>query len=322
MREHIAAFTASVLINVAAFSTVERAASHYGDALRLEQQKKEARPAPGNQTSFDFIEAPPGASTHKPLKETSRISDRDAIAQDLTPDKKDISRQAPPKIEAKGRADQLEQKRFVPSQAPLAPLAPSPAVPPVPAVEKPASSSSRTAKEPGEGPDAQRPVAPPQETRTELSAEERQARMPSPAQAPAAPRQGLAGADKISTPAVSRSRSHGAQVYGRTSFEATGSGMGRYMKDMKERIWLTWFPYLAIHYPKDFRSASATIGFTIAADGRLLDVRVVAGEGGEIFAAFCVEAIQKASPFGPLPAEILDLTNRDDLDAQFVFNFW
>ena len=94
------------------------------------------------------------------------------------------------------------------------------------------------------------------------------------------------------------------------------------MRNMKERIWLAWFPYLAFHYPKDFRAAKAVISFRLSSDGRLMSVDVVESEGGDVFSAFCVEAIQRAAPFGNLPDEVMDLTGKDELDVQFGFNFW
>ena len=144
----------------------------------------------------------------------------------------------------------------------------------------------------------------------------------SPASSPSPRVSGQPTHNRINTPAVSRARSHGAQVYGMTSFDATGSGMGKYMKNLKERIWLSWFPYLAFHYPKDFRTADAVIAFKLDRDGQVRNVQVLHSEGTPVFAAFCMEAVQRASPFGPPPAEVLDLIGRDELDVQFVFHFW
>ena len=111
-------------------------------------------------------------------------------------------------------------------------------------------------------------------------------------------------------------------MYGVTSFEATGSGMGKYIKNMKERIWLAWFPYLAAHYPKDFKSADVLLSFTLDAQGRVRTVRVVESKGSALFSAFCMEAVQRASPFGPLPQEILDLVGKDELEIKFAFHYW
>ena len=133
---------------------------------------------------------------------------------------------------------------------------------------------------------------------------------------------GVAGPDRITTPATSRAKSHGAQIHGAASFEATGSGMGAYVKNMKEKVWLSWFPYLAFHYPMDFRAADAVIEFTLNAGGEIRTVNVAKSEGSPLFAAFCVEAVQRAGPFGPLPREVLDLTGKDQIEVKFEFHYW
>ena len=45
--------------------------------------------------------------------------------------------------------------------------------------------------------------------------------------------------------------------------------MGVYMKNLKEKIWLSWFPYLAFKYPMDFKSADAVISFTLNQKGEV-----------------------------------------------------
>ena len=107
-----------------------------------------------------------------------------------------------------------------------------------------------------------------------------------------------------------------------TSFDATGSGMGGYMKTLRERIWLAWFPYLAFHYPKDFKSADAVVEFRLDASGQVRSVRILSSEGSPVFAAFCMEAVQRAAPYGPVPPEVLDLTGKDELEVRFAFHFW
>src|SRR6185295_4551867 len=112
----------------------------------------------------------------------------------------------------------------------------------------------------------------------------------SPAMTPSQP--GVGGRDRITTQEMSRNRSHGAQLYGVTSFEATGSGMGVYIKNMKEKIWLAWFPYLAVHYPKDFKSADVLVSFMLNAKGEVRIVRILESKGSPLFSAFCMEAVQ------------------------------
>lgn len=292
MRTQIAALSISLAVNGLALQSVENAAMSTQAAVRLEQKKKDLLEKYG-PVPFEFVESPPQSPIEAPLK-TKKISDRDALSQDKTPDKENSPREAPPKLEKQGPADQLEQRRFDPARAPSAASTPSPASSfsppsaPAPSLEMPPSAASA----------------------------------PSSASAPSAALQGLSGQDKITTPAVSRARSHGAQVYGVTSFEASGSDMGQYVKNMKEKIWLAWFPYLSFHYPKDFRSADALIEFSLNAEGEVKRVKVLESEGSPLFATYCVEAIQRAGPFGPPPREILDLMGKDELESKFAFHYW
>lgn len=138
----------------------------------------------------------------------------------------------------------------------------------------------------------------------------------------AEPVQALTGQDRITTTEISKVKPQGAQLYGTTSFEATGSGMGVYMKNLKEKIWLAWFPYLVVHYPKDFKSADAVVNFKLNAKGEVKIVELVESKGSPLFAAFCVESIERAGSFGPLPQEILDLVGKDELEIKFAFYYW
>ena len=116
-------------------------------------------------------------------------------------------------------------------------------------------------------------------------------------------------------------KSGGAQLYGMVSFEATGSGMGVYMKNLKEKIWMSWFPYLAFHYPTDFRGSRAVVSFTLGAKGELKKIKIVEREGSPAFATYCLEAVKKVGGFGDLPKEILALLGKDELEIKFGFNY-
>ena len=133
--------------------------------------------------------------------------------------------------------------------------------------------------------------------------------------------QGLTGQDKITTQESGKMKSAGAQLQGMTSFEATGSGMGEYMKNMKERIWLAWFPYLAYKYPMDARGADTVLSVVLSAKGEVKIVRLLESDGNELFSAFCMEAVQRAGGFGPLPQEILALLGKEELEIKFGFHY-
>ncbi|MEI8344883.1 MAG: hypothetical protein WCG06_02305 [Candidatus Omnitrophota bacterium] len=157
----------------------------------------------------------------------------------------------------------------------------------------------------------------PADQKTQQQQERPQSKPPQEASKP----QGLTGQDKISTQLMARTRSFGALLEGMTSFEASGTQMGAYMKNVKERVWLSWFPYLAFQYPQDYRSADAVIGFTLDRKGNVKSVQILENYGSPLFAAFCVDAVQKASGFGPVPDEILALTGQDQIDIRFGFHY-
>ena len=317
MRVEAVAFAISLAVNAWIVGGFDRALDDYGTQVTREIEKAKQKDDL-DALEFQYIESPPKTAPEKPL-EPRKISDRDSVAQDETPDKTLTRRQDAPRIETQAHSDQLEQQRFDPAAAPQAASKP---------MEERLPSMETTRETPKEE------VTPPSEfaesieqekTETpeaEVTAVRQAPSKASPASEPQAPRQGLSGRDKITTQAFSRQNSSGAQIYGVAAYEAMGTGMGTYMKHLKEKIWLTWFPYLSFHYPKDFRSADAVIEFTLDKSGQVKAVRIADQKGSPLFASFCVEAIQRAAPFGPLPQDVLDLMGRDDLEINFAFHYW
>ena len=287
MRAELVAFTASVLINAGVLASVDHSVVYYDRALSAGQMKTQTRNT--DSLIFEFIESPPKTHARRPT-DAHRVSDHDSLNQDLTPDK--TSAQDLPQVKTVGPSDQLAQQR---AEAASSPAAASPAL-----AKKPPLMRQTESGKPKEKTQAV----------SEFGAE----------QSPLV--HGLSGADRITTPEISKSRSHGAQLYGVTSFEATGSGMGEYMKNLKEKIWLAWFPYLVIHYPKDFQTADALVSIHLNAQGQVKIVELAENTGSPLFAAFCMEAIQSAGAFGPVPQEILDLLGKDELEIKFAFHYW
>ncbi|MBI3315382.1 MAG: TonB family protein [Candidatus Omnitrophica bacterium] len=238
---------------------------------------------------FQFVEARPKVIPDAP-KESRRISERDALNQDLLQDKSKAA--VSPRTKTQGATDQLAQQKNE------SPQEPAPLIEEKPAFIEPVSPKAQDGV----------PAA--------VSATSQEAMKPKPRVV------GLTGQDKITTQEMSKLKSPGAALFGQTSFEATGSGMGAYMKNLKEKVWLAWFPYLAFRYPQDHRGADVVISFTLNASGELEMVRVLQSEGSPHFAVYCVEAIQRASPFGPLPSEILALVGKDELEIRFGFHYY
>ncbi len=305
MRVELVTFTASVLINVAILGSFEKVTTQYEQILAQEKKTQEIEDKLGG-LAFEFVEAPKKVVPKPPAK-TKKISDRDAVAQN--PDGVPSTSDATPKIDSVGPSDQLEQKRSLPTQPPISPSKPAPEIQPTPAPREAPTPSAEMAKKQSLEPERQ----------------EEAIQNPSkytPDQKPLQTVVGLTGSDRITTKAISRTQSRGAQISGETSFEAMGSDMGIYFKNMKERIWLSWFPYLSIHYPKDFRSADVIVQFYLSGDGEVLRTEVLDYKGSPLFAAFCMEAVKKAGPFGKVPPDVLALLGKDELEVKFGFHFW
>lgn len=290
---------ASVVFHVVILFSVDRAVTINQEELSKEAQKTLRKNSEG--VSFEFVEAPPKIYPQKPA-DTKKISDRDALNQDLTPDKSKST--GVPATLAPGPSDQLAQKRVSPSQVVEA----RPKVDP-----KPQQVKEVTPK-------------PPLSTISEESKivevkKDTEESKPKAAVEPQAPAQGLTGQDKITTQETGKVKSQGAVLLGTTSFEATGSGMGEYMKNLKEKIWLAWFPHLAFHFPQDFDGADAVVSMTLNAKGEVKILKIVQSEGSEIFAAYCLDSIQRASGFGSLPQELLAITGKEELEIRFGFHY-
>ena len=98
--------------------------------------------------------------------------------------------------------------------------------------------------------------------------------------------------------------------------------MGKYMRSLKEKIWLQWFPYISYQYPKDFKSADALLEFKISKEGDVLDVKILDNKGSPLFAVFCAEAVRRVVNFGALPEEYLGVSGKNELEVKFAFHFW
>lgn len=234
---------------------------------------------------FEFVEAPPKTHLQKP-EDSPRISDRDALNQNRVEDQPGLH--DTPNIKTQGVMDQLAQKQASDARAAI------------PRVEPSSVQKTDVARLP-DGQGDQKSDRPPVNPQT--------------------PIQGLTGQDKITTQEMTKFKSRGAEIVGITSFEATGSGMGAYMKNLKEKIWLSWFPYLAFKYPQDFKSADVLIRFTLNQKGEVKILQVLESQGSPLFASVCMDAIQRASGFGEVPQEMLALTGKDEIEIKFGFHY-
>lgn len=84
---------------------------------------------------------------------------------------------------------------------------------------------------------------------------------------------------------------------------------GPYMADLQRRLKRAWFP------PKGHEMDKVTVQFKVLRDGALSSCKVVHSAGEPISDQAALQAVQNASPFGPLPL------GAADLNVNFTFDF-
>ena len=86
---------------------------------------------------------------------------------------------------------------------------------------------------------------------------------------------------------------------------------GPYMKELQRRIKMNWDP------PKGNESKRVILLFSIARDGRLLNVKVHRSSGLQSADNAAIEAVKLTAPFRPLPPEF----RGQSVDIQFTFDY-
>lgn len=279
----LACFGLSLILNGAAVVSLGP-----GFSTAAHENAKENALRKGDAIRFEYVESP--VKTYRlPPRSSGKISDKNALDQDPTCNK---NASGAPAVKSLGPADQLRQSRKSSAK---------------PKAEKNEASPK---PDPGTG-EAGIPVR-----------VQPQSAVSKP-QEPLRAEQGKAGAepDKIEIQEMAKTEAGGAALFGVTSFEATGSGMGEYMKRLKEKVWGAWFPYIAFKYPQEFIGSDSVLIITLDAKGEVKRLRVIESNGSEAFTTFCMQAIQRASGFGDLPAEVLALTGKDQIDLRFAFHY-
>ncbi len=269
-----------------------------GFSTATHENAKENALRKGDAIRFEYVESP--VKTYRlPPRSSGKISDKNALDQDQAR-KKNAS--GAPAVTSLGPANQLRQSRK------SSPAARSQSA--QPAKPKTEKNEASPTPDPGTG-----------ETGIPVRVQTQSA--VSKPQEPRRAEQGKAGAvpDKIEIQEMAKTEAGGAALFGVTSFEATGSGMGEYMKRLKEKVWGAWFPYIAFKYPQEFIGSDSVLIITLDAKGEVKRLRVIESTGSEAFTTFCMQAIQRASGFGDLPAEVLALTGKDQIDLRFAFHY-
>lgn len=322
---YLPAFLLSIAINGAVLYGFDRAA-YFSAAQTLKHEKRLALEKQRSELSFEFVEAPPKTRPEKPRK-TKKISDRDALAQDQAAERANAGNS--PAIPTLGVADQLYQ-HIGSKQSPASPKAELATTEEM--KDKPENRDKEPEKKKSEKTSLDAFVKAPMETAApekegdtikvieEQPPQEKRPRQ-SPKSEPKPPVKGIAGQARINTAEMAKHASVSAKFFGVTSFETTGSGMGEYMKGVKEKVWLAWFPYLSYKYPQDYRHADVVVSIRLDPNGDVKSLTVLDYEGDPLFADYCMNALQRANNFGKLPDEIVALLKDGELEIRFGFHY-
>lgn len=110
---------------------------------------------------------------------------------------------------------------------------------------------------------------------------------------------------------------------GYDSFQAQGSGLGKYLKQLREKIGLKFHQMVLFHYKTNYIFESKTsVEFSIAKDGSLKKLETFFIEGDPMFPEYCKTVVNAASPFLVIPDSI-DRYLEDDntLKIKFMFGY-
>ena len=95
--------------------------------------------------------------------------------------------------------------------------------------------------------------------------------------------------------------------------------LGRYQKSVKAAIGSRWYYYISGKMDV-IAPGSLKVGFTIAADGKVTNVRVESNTSNPSFAELCERAVREAE-FAPPPPDAFEPLDGGQLDMSFTFTF-
>jgi len=114
----------------------------------------------------------------------------------------------------------------------------------------------------------------------------------------------------------------GVERFGDVTFNARKHELGAYIRTLKHRIWLKWFPMVEFKYNSLAITSKTAVGFKVQPDGSLGDIQIVEHRGDEYLKAIATSAVSEAAPFDPLPEGFESLDGEDTLDIVFTFHYY
>jgi len=106
---------------------------------------------------------------------------------------------------------------------------------------------------------------------------------------------------------------------GTVAIDATFSEFGEYQRQLMTAIQAGWYREIEQFQPVD-TGAEVRIRFTIEADGKVSNVRVVSTTAEDLATSICEWAIEKRSPFRPWTPEMVEVFDQSrTLDVKFIY---
>jgi len=107
---------------------------------------------------------------------------------------------------------------------------------------------------------------------------------------------------------------------GFTNFEAMQDQIAPYLREIRKQVEKRWIEGLVTRY-NGTQPTEAVIDCAISPEGKLISATVAKTPEDPLYAALCVQALQKAGPFGPFPFKVPDMYRNQNLEIRWTFSF-
>jgi outer membrane biosynthesis protein TonB len=93
-----------------------------------------------------------------------------------------------------------------------------------------------------------------------------------------------------------------------------------YLRSMREAIFKAWYPVVSMQ-AGPMPDSRVVVEFKIKPDGSIIDLEISSLQGSTSFGDICAAAVQKASPFDPIPLEFPPYLKNKFFHIKFTFYY-
>jgi len=210
-------------------------------------------PEPPNEPTIDFEFVDSRDEDMEPPVDTRAISDRDQVARDLSEEEGTLDEPKQVRVREEEGPRGLEQNITEVTQAQQDQTV------------KP--TQERRAQVTPDKADIGEAVVPNQETSQEEKPQEINVASVTVTPSDAAPSEILQHASSVKEAAV--------EEHGQVSFDAKRHDLGAYIKELKRKIWINWFPEVEFNYSPVVLKGKTIVEFKIHPDGSISELKAV-----------------------------------------------